>query len=103
MINLNHTSDRLNFRLAAEKVRPLDILVESVIIADDVSLLSDLALVKARGLGGNIQRRTYSQIVQDDVLDKVWLLDIASAPLIQIQIAVVGAPFRRPCCARVAL
>ena len=53
MINLNHTSDRLNFGFAAEKVRVLSILVESVVIADDVSLLSELTLAKPHGPGGN--------------------------------------------------
>ena len=50
MINLNHTSDRLNFGFAADKVR---VLSESVVIADDVSLLSELTLAKPHGPGGN--------------------------------------------------
>jgi triose/dihydroxyacetone kinase / FAD-AMP lyase (cyclizing) len=44
----NYTGDRLNFGLAIEKARSQGILVESVIVADDVSL------PEARGLAGNI-------------------------------------------------
>ncbi len=50
----NYTGDRLNFGLAAEKARSLGINVETVVVADDVSLLHRASLVGPRGLGGNI-------------------------------------------------
>jgi triose/dihydroxyacetone kinase / FAD-AMP lyase (cyclizing) len=52
----NYTGDRLNFGLAIEKARRLGIELESVVVADDVSLLGSEAslLVGPRGLGGNI-------------------------------------------------
>jgi dihydroxyacetone kinase len=50
----NYTGDRLNFGLAAERALSEGIRVESVIVADDVSLLSRPSLVGARGLAGNI-------------------------------------------------
>jgi dihydroxyacetone kinase len=58
----NYTGDRLNFGLAIEKALALSpIHIESVVVADDVSLLrppsdssSRSSLVGARGLAGNI-------------------------------------------------
>lgn len=55
----NYTGDRLNFGLAIEKARVTypHIQVESVVVADDVSLLrpaSKASLVGPRGLAGNI-------------------------------------------------
>ncbi|KAJ8079298.1 hypothetical protein PM082_021800 [Marasmius tenuissimus] len=52
----NYTGDRLNFGLAIEKARASGINVESVVVADDVSLLrSDTSsVVGPRGLAGNI-------------------------------------------------
>ena len=56
----NYTGDRLNFGLAAEKARSLSsadgvpIEVETVVVADDVSLCDRPSLVGARGLAGNI-------------------------------------------------
>lgn len=54
----NYTGDRLNFGLAIEKARAEGITVESVIVADDVSLLhsdsESSSLVGPRGLAGNI-------------------------------------------------
>lgn len=55
----NYTGDRLNFGLAIEKARVLfpRMRLESVVVADDVSLLGageNAALVGPRGLAGNI-------------------------------------------------
>ncbi|ESK86590.1 dihydroxyacetone kinase [Moniliophthora roreri MCA 2997] len=53
----NYTGDRLNFGLAIEKARGAGTRVESVVVADDVSLLGqseEAGVVGARGLGGNI-------------------------------------------------
>lgn len=55
----NYTGDRLNFGLAIEKARGMlnNVHIESVVVADDVSLLksnSDNDLVGPRGLAGNI-------------------------------------------------
>lgn len=54
----NYTGDRLNFGLAIEKARVSfpQINLESVVVADDVSLLhsSSTQVVGARGLAGNI-------------------------------------------------
>ena len=52
----NYTGDRLNFGLAAERAKAEipGANVESVVVADDVSLLSKPSLVGARGLAGNI-------------------------------------------------
>ena len=41
----NYTGDRLSFCLAAEKARSQGIIIESVVVADDVSLLSTPGLV----------------------------------------------------------
>lgn len=48
----NYTGDRLNFGLAA--VRAQGVRVETVVVADDVSLCDRPSLVGARGLAGNI-------------------------------------------------
>ncbi|KAJ3807345.1 DAK1/DegV-like protein [Lentinula lateritia] len=52
----NYTGDRLNFGLAIEKARAEGIRVDSVVVADDVSLLhsESSSLVGPRGLAGNI-------------------------------------------------
>ena len=52
----NYTGDRLNFGLAAERAKAEipGANIESVVVADDVSLLSKPSLVGARGLAGNI-------------------------------------------------
>ncbi|KAJ3899480.1 DAK1/DegV-like protein [Lentinula edodes] len=52
----NYTGDRLNFGLAIEKARAEGIRVDSVVVADDVSLLhsESSSLVDPRGLAGNI-------------------------------------------------
>lgn len=61
----NYTGDRLNFGLAIEKALASHIQIESVVVADDVSLLNPStaidaeiqtrrSLVGARGLAGNI-------------------------------------------------
>lgn len=52
----NYTGDRLNFGLAIEKaLASMPIKIESVVVADDVSLLhSTSSLVGPRGLSGNI-------------------------------------------------
>lgn len=52
----NYTGDRLNFGLAIEKaLASMPIKIESVVVADDVSLLhSTSSLVGPRGLAGNI-------------------------------------------------
>jgi len=55
----NYTGDRLNFGLAIEKARRMlnNVQIESVVVADDVSLLKsnlDDDLVGPRGLAGNI-------------------------------------------------
>ena len=50
----NYTGDRLNFGLAAERARSIGIRLATVVVADDVSLLSRPTLVGPRGLAGNI-------------------------------------------------
>ncbi|KAL0569027.1 hypothetical protein V5O48_012948 [Marasmius crinis-equi] len=54
----NYTGDRLNFGLAIEKARAEGIEVDSVVVADDVSLLRSetegSSVVGPRGLAGNI-------------------------------------------------
>ncbi|KAJ3994626.1 DAK1/DegV-like protein [Lentinula boryana] len=52
----NYTGDRLNFGLAIEKARAEGIRIDSVVVADDVSLLHSEGsdLVGPRGLAGNI-------------------------------------------------
>lgn len=53
----NYSGDRLNFGLAIEKARAEGLNIESVIVADDVSLIgssSEPSLVGPRGLAGNI-------------------------------------------------
>ncbi|KAF9072416.1 hypothetical protein BDP27DRAFT_1418040 [Rhodocollybia butyracea] len=52
----NYTGDRLNFGLAIEKARAEGIRIDSVVVADDVSLLhsEESSLVGPRGLAGNI-------------------------------------------------
>lgn len=52
----NYTGDRLNFGLAIEKARILwpKTGIESVVVADDVSLLGTPSAVGPRGLAGNI-------------------------------------------------
>ncbi|KAF9256556.1 DAK1/DegV-like protein [Marasmius fiardii PR-910] len=52
----NYTGDRLNFGLAIEKSRNRGISVDSVVVADDVSLLGrpENAVVGPRGLAGNV-------------------------------------------------
>ncbi|KAF5388814.1 hypothetical protein D9757_005581 [Collybiopsis confluens] len=53
----NYTGDRLNFGLAIEKARAEGIRINSVVVADDISLLhsSDAStVVGPRGLAGNI-------------------------------------------------
>lgn len=66
LIVKNFTGDKINFKLAAEKARIEDnILVETVIIADDVALLSEsddptrAAAVGARGLAGVVLLHKY--------------------------------------------
>ncbi|KAJ3965852.1 DAK1/DegV-like protein [Lentinula raphanica] len=52
----NYTGDRLNFGLAIEKARAEGVRIDSVVVADDVSLLhsESSSLVGPRGLAGNI-------------------------------------------------
>lgn len=52
----NYTGDRLNFGLAIESARAMfrGSRIESVVVADDVSLLTSSGLVGPRGLAGNI-------------------------------------------------
>ncbi len=54
----NYTGDRLNFGLAIEKARSEypNVKINSVIVADDVSLLNQApaTLVGPRGLAGNV-------------------------------------------------
>ncbi|KAF8868788.1 hypothetical protein BD779DRAFT_1459135 [Infundibulicybe gibba] len=52
----NYTGDRLNFGLAIEKAKAMGIRVDSVVVADDVSLVraAGVGLVGPRGLAGNI-------------------------------------------------
>ncbi|KIK53456.1 hypothetical protein GYMLUDRAFT_232803 [Collybiopsis luxurians FD-317 M1] len=52
----NYTGDRLNFGLAIEKARAEGIRIDSIVVADDVSLLDSpqASVVGPRGLAGNI-------------------------------------------------
>lgn len=52
----NYTGDRLNFGLATERAKAEipGVSIESIVVADDVSLISKPSLVGARGLAGNI-------------------------------------------------
>lgn len=67
LIVKNYTGDKINFRLAAERARFNDnILVETVIVADDVALLTEAddtsraASVGARGLAGVVLVHKYA-------------------------------------------
>jgi dihydroxyacetone kinase len=67
LIVKNYTGDKINFKLAAERAKIEDgIRVESVVIADDVALLSETddvdraASVGARGLAGVVLLHKYA-------------------------------------------
>ncbi|RQS33479.1 dihydroxyacetone kinase family protein [Burkholderia sp. Bp8990] len=54
LIVKNYTGDRLNFGLAAELARADDIPVETVIVADDVSLRGRVERGQRRGIAGTV-------------------------------------------------
>ncbi|HBN6128740.1 TPA: dihydroxyacetone kinase subunit DhaK, partial [Clostridioides difficile] len=54
LIVKNYTGDRLNFGLAAELARAEGIPVETVIVADDVSLRGRVERGQRRGIAGTV-------------------------------------------------
>jgi triose/dihydroxyacetone kinase / FAD-AMP lyase (cyclizing) len=54
LIVKNYTGDRLNFGLAAEMARGEGIAVETVVVADDIALVSTKQHAGARGIAGTV-------------------------------------------------